>query len=150
MRFTLVLQLMFACCLVLSLPIALRAQQPKQRFKKLSAIALLDVYEARFEDSLIYFQGKKYLVLLKEDFEDGQLSKVSVYHGMDYVGWTDPEILKSEEFQKAYDLSYTLNLRFKGEKKLRLNDHTYLIKAKENERLYLRRKGKRNRLKFLT
>ena len=146
MRSTFWLKIIWICCIAFSLPTALKAQQAPQLVQKLSAMEMLAIYEPQLTDSLIYFQGKKYLVLLKEYFKDGKLYKVSVYKGMDYVDWTEPHILSSKLFHKAYNLSDTLALNFKIEKKLRLNNRTYLLRAREEDRLYLRKRGQKDML----
>jgi hypothetical protein len=71
--------------------------------------------------------------MLKVYFKDDKLYKLSVYKGMDYVNWTEPHILSSKLFHKACNFSDTLGLHFKSEKKLRMNNHTYLLRAREFE-----------------
>lgn len=133
MRSTFWLKIIWNCCIAFSLLTALKAQQAPQLVQKLSAMEMLAIYEPQTTDSLIYFQGKKYLVLLNEYFKAGKLYKVSVYKGMDYVDWTEPHILSSKLFHKAYNLSDTLGLHFRSDKKLRINNHTYLLRAREFE-----------------
>lgn len=109
----------------------------------------MDIYEPHTGDSVINFQGKKYLVLLKQYFQQSKLKKVSVYQGMDYVDWTEPHILNAELFHKAYDLSDSLQVVYKNKNRLRLNQHTYALKAKEEDRWYLLRLGKKDMLYVL-
>lgn len=146
MRSTFWLNIILICYITFSLPIALKAQQAPQLVQKLSAMEMLDIYEPQMTDSVIYFEGKKYLVLLKEYFKAGKLYKVSVYKGMDYVDWTEPPILSSKLFQKAYNLNDTLALHFRSEKKLRLNNRIYLLRVREEDRLYLRKRGEKDML----
>lgn len=88
-------------------------------------------------------------MLLKQYFQQSKLKKVSVYKGMDYVNWTEPHILNAELFQKAYDLSDSLQLVYKNKSRLRLNQYTYALKAKEEDWWYLRRRGKKGMLYVL-
>lgn len=139
----------FFTCLFIVIASALKAQESQQIVQKLSAIQMVGVYQPQFADSIIYFQGKKYLVHQKEYYHLGKLTKLSVYKGIDYVEWTEPAILSAKDFQKAYSLSDTLVLHTITNKKVSVNGVTYLIKAKEAKLLYLAKRYETARLYIL-
>ncbi|MET4082197.1 hypothetical protein ABIB40_002153 [Pedobacter sp. UYP30] len=88
-------------------------------------------------DSIIRYEAKSYLVDLMEDYDKGKLIKISIWKSLGYLEFTENEVISSKMFRDNYGLSDTLVFKEQKKGRFLINGETYLIRGRENTRLYL-------------